>query len=522
MHRRTLFGIGAGLLAAPRIATAQAARTLRFVPQADLTVLDPIWTAAHVTRHHSYLVFDTLFGQDSRVQVSHQMLAGHVVEADGLRWTLTLRDGLRFHDGEPVLARDCVASIRRWGRRDILGRLLMARVEDLSAPDDRSIVFRLSRPFPQLPLALGKAGSNLCAIMPERLARIDAFTQITEMVGSGPFRFLAAEQIAGARVVYERFAGYRPQESGTPDFMAGPKIVHLDRVEWLTNPDPGTAAAALQAGEVDWVEQPLVDLLPLLRRHRGIQLETLDPLGSVGIMRLNALHPPFNNPAIRQALLHAVNQSDFMRAVAGDDTSLWRDGVGMFCPESPSASDAGMEVIAAPRDIERARREIIAAGYRGEPLVLLAASDIASLKAASEVAGDMLRRVGLNVDYQAMDWGTVVQRRAKREAPEAGGWNAFCTFNSGLDQASPATHAWLATSGASAAPGWPDDPALEALRVGWLDAPDPMQVAQDIQRRALRAVPYVPIGQYFNATAFRRNLSGILRGFPVFWNIRKA
>lgn len=521
MHRRT-FIAATGTLAAPRLAASQSARVLKFVPQADLTVLDPIWTAAHVTRHHGYLVFDTLYGQDSQVGIAPQMVAGHVTEPDGLTWTLTLRPGLRFHDNEPVLARDCVASIQRWGRRDILGRLLLAATAELSAPDDRTIRFRLSRPFPALPQALGKAGANVCVIMPERLARTDAFTQVTEMVGSGPFRFRADEQIAGARVVYERNAQYRPRESGTVDFMAGPKVVHFDRIEWLTNPDPGTAVAALQSGEVDWVEQPLVDLQPMLRRNRAIQVEALDALGSVGILRLNHLYPPFDNPAIRRALLHAVDQADFMRAVAGEDPALWRDGVGMFCPGSPPASTAGLDVITAPRDIERARREIRAAGYRGERVTLLAASDIAQSKAASEVAGDLLRKVGFNVDYQAMDWGTVVQRRAKRDPPDAGGWNAFCTFNSGLDQASPATHIWLAASGAAAAPGWPDSPALEALRVGWLTADDPAQVARELQVQALRDVPYVPIGQYLYATAFRRSLTGVLKGFPVFWSIRRA
>ena len=521
MERRSLLQAAAGVLAVPSLAMAQPARVLRFIPQADLTVLDPIWTNAHVTRHHSYLVFDTLYGQDSQVGVSPQMVAGHSIENDGRLWTLTLRPGLRFHDGEPVLARDCTASIRRWARRDVLGSLLMAATEELSATDDETIRFRLSRPFPLLPQALGKAGANVCAIMPERLARTDPFTQVPEMVGSGPFRFLAAEQVAGARVAYERFANYRPRENGAPDFMAGPKIVHFDRIEWITQPDPGTAAAALQAGEVDWVEQPLPDLLPLLRRNRSLQVQSLDPLGYVGIIRLNHLHPPFNNPAIRRALLRAVDQADFMRAVAGEDPTMWRADVGMFCPGTPPASTAGLETITVPRDIEGARREIREAGYRGEKVVLLAATDIASSKAAAEVTADLFRRVGLNVDYQAMDWGTVVQRRAKKDAPEAGGWNAFCTFNSGLDQSSPATHIWLAAGGAAAAPGWPTSPALEALRVGWLDAADQGRVAQDLQRQALQDVPYVPIGQYFYATACRRNLTGVLKGFPVFWNIRR-
>jgi peptide/nickel transport system substrate-binding protein len=519
MRRRTLLAT-APALALARPAIAQPARTLKFVPQADVAILDPIWTAAHVTRHHAFLVFDTLYGQDSTTAVSPQMLAGELVEDDGKLWTLTLRPGLVFHDGTPVLARDCVASIRRWGQRDIMGRLLLAATAELSAPDDRTIRFRLARPFPQLPLALGKAGANVCVMMPERLAVTDAFTQVTEMVGSGPFRFNAAERISGARFVYDRFAGYQPRD-GLGDFMAGPKRVHFDRVEWLVNPDPGTAVAALQAGEVDWVEQPLLDLLPVLRADQGIATPILDVLGDIGIIRMTQLHPPFDNPAIRRALLGAVVQADFMRAVAGNDPHSWRDGVGMFCPGTPSASRAGMDAL-PPHGLDRARQAIKAAGYANEPVVLMSVTDIASSKAASDVLGDLLRQLGFNVDVQALDWGTVVQRRTKREPPGKGGWSVFCTFNSGLDQANPATHAWLSTSGATAAPGWPDDKAFEALRVSWLTAADPNQVAASIQEAALQQVPYVPIGQYFSPAAYRRTLAGVSKGFPVFWSVRRA
>jgi peptide/nickel transport system substrate-binding protein len=521
MRRRSLLQLAsAAALARPAIAAAQAARTLKFIPQADVAVLDPLWTQAHVTRNHSYLVFDTLYGQSSTNEISPQMVEGHVVEDDGKLWTLRLRPGLRFHDNTPVLARDCVASIQRWGKRDIMGRLLLAATAELSAPDDSTIRFRLSRPFPQLPLALGKAGANVCVIMPERLARTDAFTQITEMVGSGPFRFNAAEQVTGARFVYERFDGYKPRE-GAADFLAGPKVVYFDRVEWLVNPDPGTAAAALQSGEVDWLEQPMLDLVPTLRRNRNIDVQVLDRLGYVGIIRMNQIQPPFNNPAIRRALLHAVKQSDFMRAVVGDDDSLWQDGVGSFCPGTLPANKAGLNTLPPP-NIDDARREIAAAGYNNEPVVLLGVSDLPATKAASDVLADLIHKLGFNLDYQVMDWGTVVQRRTKKDAPAKGGWNLFCTFNAGVDQSNPATHAWLSTAGATAAPGWPDSPKLEELRVGWLTAPDQKHVAEEIQLQALQDVPYIPIGQYVYPTAFNRTLTGALKGFPVFWNIRRA
>jgi peptide/nickel transport system substrate-binding protein len=264
-----------------------------------------------------------------------------------------------------------------------------------------------------------------------------------------------------------------------------------------------------------------LDLVPVLRSNKKLQVEVLDALGFVGIIRMNQIQPPFDNPGIRRALLSAVRQSDFMRAVVGDDTSLWQDGVGMFCPGTPPASRAGLDSVAA-LDIAAARQAILDAGYKNEPVVLLGVSDIASTKAASDVLADLLRKLGFNLNYQVMDWGTVVQRRVKKDPPDKGGWNLFCTFNAGVDQSNPATHAWLSTAGADASPGWPNDAKLEAVRVSWLTAADPKSVAEEIQRQALQQVPYVPIGQYVYPTAMSRSLTGALKGSPVFWNIRRA
>jgi peptide/nickel transport system substrate-binding protein len=238
-------------LAVPRVARAETTRLLKFIPQSDVTVLDPIWTTAYVTRNHGYLIFDTLFGTNGRFEASPQMAAGLTTENDGRLVRIKLRDGLKFHDNTPVLARDCVASIKRWGQRDTFGLTVMQTTDELTAPDDRTIQFRLKRPFPLLATALGKSPSNFPAIMPERVARTDAFTAVTDMVGSGPFRFNAAERVVGAFLAYERFAAYVPRPDGTPDWTAGPKIAHFDRVEWHVIPDPATAAGALQTGEMD-------------------------------------------------------------------------------------------------------------------------------------------------------------------------------------------------------------------------------------------------------------------------------
>ena len=523
MRRRTLLATAlAAPLATPAI--AQPAKTLKFIPQADLSTLDPHWNTAYVTRNHGFMVFDTLYGLNAALQPTPQMVAGHTTENDGKLWTLTLRDNLRWHDGTPVLARDCVASIRRWGTKDTFGQALLAATEDLSAPNDKQIVFRLRRPFPLLPDALAKSGVYMPAMMPERLAKTDPNTQVTEMVGSGPYRFLASERVPGARAVYARNTDYVPLPSGTPDFTSGPKIAHLDRVEWLTTPDPATAAAALQNNEIDWWDYASADLLPLLRKNNRIEVRVLDPAGSLGLMRMNHLQPPFNNPAIRRAILGAVDQSDFMTAVMGTDKTLWRDNVGVFTPGTPLASNEGLAPLQGPRDYARVRAEILAAGYKGEKVALIVPTDFPNLKAMADVGADMMQKAGLVVDYQALDWGTVLTRRSSRAPVDQGGWSVFFTFGAGADSATPAAHTTLRSNGANAWFGWPEDPQIETLRDAWFLAPNlaaQQTIAKDLQKQAFQSVPVIPLGQYFQATAYRTTLKGVLNGFATFWNVTK-
>ncbi len=523
MNRRQFLAASAASLAAPMLARGATSNVLRFVPQTDVAVLDPVWTTTYPTRDHGYLVFDTLYGMDSSYAVSPQMAEGAVSDDGGKRWRITLREGLRFHDGTPVLAKDCVASVKRWGARDPFGQAVIAAADEISAADDKTIQFRMKAPFPLLPDALGKTPPSMCAIMPERLALTDPFKQVTEMVGSGPFRFKADERVPGSLLVYEKFAGYQPRSSGTPDWTAGPKVVHLDRVEWHIIPDGSTTLGAISRGEVDWWWVPDADLLPPLRRDANVVVRQNDPTGLIGTLRMNHLQPPFDNPALRRAVLGAVTQSDFMQAVAGTDPHDWRDGVGVFCPGTPLASDAGMSVLTGPRDMAKIKAAVAASGYKGERVVVLGASDIASSKALSDVGQDLLKQMGLNVDYQVSDWGTIVQRRAKMDPVEAGGWSVYHTFWSGLDQFTPATHAFLRANGKAAGPGWPSSPALEELRAQWFAAPDlaaQKVVAAKMQLQAFQDVPYVPLGQTLPSTAFRKSVLGVLKGIPVFWNIR--
>ena len=529
MNRRSLLtatmAATAAGLAMPRVARSQDARILRFIPQVDLPLLDPVANSAYITRNHGFAVFDTLFGQDSTYAPQPQMVDGFVTEADGKLWRLTLRDGLRFHDGTPVLARDCVASIQRWGRRDAFGQALMAATDEVLAADDKTIVFRLKRPFPLLPAALGKVASNMCPMMPERLAQTDPFSVITDAVGSGPFRYLANERVPGARTVYQRFDGYVPRPGGTTDWTAGPKVAHVDRVEWTVIPDASTAAAALQSGQVDWWQEPALDLVPALRRDANVRLIELDPTGAPAMLRFNHLQPPFNNPGVRRALLGAVDQLEFMEAVAGAERELWKAGTGCFPSSSPMANDAGMQALTGKRDMARVKADLSAAGYNGERAVVMVATDLSALAALGLVGADMLKRAGINVDVQATDWGSVFQRRASKEPVDKGGWSVFFTSFFGLDQFTPATHLGLRANGTAGWFGWADSPKLEGLRDQWLRAPDLVAqraIAAQIQQQAFIDVPYLPLGEYSIPTATRREVSGVLKGLPLFWGVKKG
>ena len=524
LMRRRFLHSAAALLASPAIARSEASRTLRFVPQADLATLDPIWTTNYQTLYHAFLVFDTLFGLDSQYLPQPQMAQGATTEDAGKTWRITLRDGLVFHDGERVLARDCVASIRRWGARDAFGQALLATTDEIAAPDDRTILIRLQRAFPLLPRALGKTTPNMCPIMPERLATTDPYKQVSEMIGSGPYRYKASERIPGAKIVYERNDKYVPRADGSTDGVAGPKVVHFDRIEWHIISDPATAAAALQQGEIDWWQTASFDLLPLLRRNERLKLEVLYPTGTIATLRFNHLNPPFDNPAMRRAMLGAIDQSDYGIAVAGTDQHYWRDHVGYFCPGTPMANDAGMQALTGKRDLTAVKRAIHAAGYRGEKIVVLWPTNEAILKALGDITIDTLKQLDLNVDAQAMDWPTVMQRRTKIEPVDQGGWSLFDTSWPGQDMMIPIGHAYLRGNGRAAAAGWPDSPKIEALCQEWLAAPDiaaQKAAAERLQLQALEDVPYIPLCQYFSFVAYQANLTGILKGIPVFWNVRR-
>ena len=393
---------GAVTLAVPQIGRTEVQQTITFVPHADLASLDPVWTTADVTRNFALAVYDTLYGYDAEFNAQPQMVEGHAIENDGLRWDLQLRDGLMFHDGSAVRAPDCVATITRWAKQHPMGQALMDRTDELAAISDKTIRFRLKKPFPLLPEALAEP---YCSIMPERLAKTDPAEQIKEAVGSGPFKFVASERIPGQRAVFERNPGYVPRAGGKPSFSAGPKVAHIERVVWNYLEDPTIAAAALAQGEVDWWENPAIDLVRHLQHYKKLVIAVKDRTGRMGCLRFNQLFPPFDNPAVRRVVLDAVDQESVMAAVAGAEPRLTKVDVGLFVPGTPMASDVGVEITRRPDDYEEMKKQLFAAGYRGERVVVLACSTIPSIHAMSQVATDVLRRIGMNIDMQLLEWG---------------------------------------------------------------------------------------------------------------------
>jgi peptide/nickel transport system substrate-binding protein len=433
-----------------------------------------------------------------------------------------LRDGLKFHDGAPVLARDCIATIRRWAKRYPMGQALMARTDELSVVSDRSIRFRLKRPFPLLPDALAEP---YCSIMSEQLAKTDPFEQIKEVIGSGPFKFVASERIPGQRVVFEKNPDYVPRADGKPSFSAGPKVVYVDRVVWNFVQDPSTVSAALAQGEVDWWENPTIDLVRQLKRNKDLVITVKDRTGEICCLRFNHLYPPFDNPAVRRVVLSAMDQKEVMTAVAGAEPSLIKTDVGLFVPGTPMASTAGVEITRGPKDLDRIKKQLADAGYKGERVVVLAASTIPTIFAEAQVATDVLQRIGMNIDLQTMEWGSVVARRASREPVDKGGWNIFYTYLGGMGNISPGPDIAIRASGADAWFGWPSDPKMEALREAWFDAPDlevQQKICREMQENFWQNPTYVPLGMYDQPMAFHSHLQDVRDGWPQFYGVRRV
>jgi peptide/nickel transport system substrate-binding protein len=532
MNRRAFLqsATGAGALAAtaglatPAISQRVAARTLRFVPQADLANFDPIWNTQYVVRNGAALVWDMLYGVNADLKPQRQMVESEEVSGDRLTWTFRLRSNLKFHDGEPVLAKDVIASLARWQARDNMGLMIKAIQDELVAVDDRTFRWRLNRPYSKLLIALGKVGTPSCFIMPARIAATDPFKPISDYVGSGPMKLVRSEWVPGARAVFEKFSEYVPRQEPS-SWLSGGKQILVDRIEWVVMADPATASAALQNGEVDWWETPIADLVPVLNKSRNVVVDIADPLGNIGSFRMNHLYPPFNNVYARRAILTAMSQEDYMRAVVGDD-AYWKPLPGFFTPSAPLYTEEGGEILKGPRNLDAAKRLLDQSDYAGQPVTCLVAQDLQIAKAQGEVTADLLKRLGMNVDFNAIDWGTTAARRVQKSPPGQGGWNMFHTWHAGAVCVDPSSYTAIRANGDKAWFGWPTSEKVEAEITAWYDAAnfeEEKAAIGRLNRAACEDVVYAPTGFFLAHQAWRSNVAGIVKGpLPFFWGVSKA
>ena len=523
LSRMGLAALIAGLTAPAAAQPLPENRILRVVPFADLAMIDPITTTAGNVQSHAVMVYDFLFGQDAQQAIKPQMVDTWSMSADGLVWRFVLRDGLAFHDGAPVTSDDVIQSLKRWGARDAYGRQLMAVTDSMTAIDLKTIDWKLMQPYGLMLEALSKSGSNVPAIMPKRVAETDPFKNIEDATGSGPFIFKKDEWRPGVKAVYVRNAAYiarKESASGT----TGGKIVNVDRVEWINMPDQQAAVFALQNGEVDFLENTPVDLIPDLKK-RGIGLQVTNTLGHQGMLRMNHLHPPFNNVKARRAVLYLVDQKNYLKAMWGD-AEIWKECRAFMACGSVLGSEAGAEA-AFGKARDTAKTLMIEAGYKGEPIVLMQPTDIAFLANATLLLAQDLRSIGMTVDVQAMDFSTLAKRRVNNKPPAEGGWHIALTWWNGMSSSDPVGNLPLSAACEKAWPGWPCDAAHQALIDDFgrtVDAGQRKAIAVKIQESAMKLVPYVPLGMWFQPVAVSPRLKGLINvpGAMVFWGVEKT
>jgi len=520
--RRAAVALVAGAAAlAATWAPAQAQTTLRVVMHSDLKIIDPVWTTAYIVRNHGYMIYDTLFAIDEKFQIKPQMVDKWEVAPDNLSYAFTLRDGLEFHDGAPVTAADAVASFKRWSVRDPLGQLLMPKVKDVVVVDSKTFRVDLKEPTGLLMTAVSKPSGPIF-IMPERVAKTDPFQQLTDTTGSGPFIFLKDQWKPGDKTVYVKNPKYKPRAEPASG-MAGGKIAKVDRVEWVAIPDQQTVVNALVNGEIDMIESPQHDLLPLMEKSGKVDLVNTNPWGNQYIFRFNQKHKPFDNPKIRQAMLYAFNQKDFLDAVIGD-AKWYKTCKAMFMCDTPFASTKGWED-KLESNFDKAKAMLAEAGYDGTPVVLMHSTDLYVLTNLAPVAKSLMERAGLKVTMQSMDWSSLVGRRAKKEPPDQGGWNAFLTSSAAVDIVNPASHAYINASCDKAWFGWACDPGMEELRAKFVTEVDPAKqkaIAEAIQLRAVEQPTHIFLGQWYAPVARAKGVTGnVTSPVVVFWNIDK-
>ena len=516
--------VGTALLLA--ISPARADTTLKVVAEAEMRSLDPIWTTAGVVYAHGMMIYDMLYGKDQKGVPHPQMVESDSASADGLVWTFTLRPGLKWQDGTPVTAKDIVPSIKRWAARMAVGSVMMDRVAEMKALDDRRWEMRFKDKFGPVTNALANPDTPLF-VMREKDASIDPFQQVTDSVGSGPFMFNKDEWVQGSTWSYRKNPDYVAR-SEPPDGHAGSKATKLDRIEYKYLPDIAVAVQSVIAGENDIIQFPPQDLVPLLRKSPNVKVEITNKLGRLGILRPNWLAPPMDNPKIRQVLLYAMDQGQMLNAVVGvpeQEIVCWS---ALAC-RVPLETKAGLGDYAEPAaNKEKARALLKQSGYKDESIVLMNPTDQPQITIFAQLAAQQLKEVGFNVDMQSMDWATLVSRRSVKDSPTANrsGWHIFITTSVTGFQGEPlANNALNTTCDGKNWFGWPCDEALNKIRLEFITESDPqkrLEIAGRLNQRFYEVVPYVNTGQFVTPAAYRSNISGIMdMGYQVLWAVEK-
>jgi len=517
-------GSALGLLAGIAIdAAAQDKKVLRMVPQSGLRITDPIMTTAYISRNHGYMIYDTLFAVDDKFVAKPQMVDKFTVSPDKLTYTFTLRDGLKFHDDAPVTSDDVIASLKRWEQVDGMGQMLAAHTKDMVAVDAKTFQIVLKEPYGLVIDSLAKPSSNVPFIMPKKMADTPASQNVPDEIGSGPFRMVKSEFQPGVKVVYEKNPDYKPR-SEPASSLSGGKVVKVDRVEWITMSDAQTAMNALIKGEIDVIEQASFDLVPEMEKAKDVTVKDLNPIGFQYMLRPNWLQPPLDNPKIRRVIMAAINQEDYLAAQVGNP-KFYKVCHAMFGCGTPLGSDAGAPT--KTPDIATLKKMLKESGYKGEKIVVMAPTDLASIAQLPLVTAPLLREIGFNIDLQTMDWQTLVGRRAKPDPIDKGGWHIFHTAWSTADLINPIANAGVKGLGLGEGGwfGWSKDPEMEKLRNAYAQETDPAkqkEIATAVQKRAYEMVMYVPLGEYHQPSAWRNNISGFLDN-PAWemWNVEK-
>ena len=525
--KRPIMASALSALAFSGMATPQAfaaGKTITAVMHADLRT-PGMMTTAYIIRDFGYMIFDTLLAQDANFKIQPQM-AEWKVSDDKLTYTFTLRDGLKWHDGAPVTAEDCVASLKRWGKADGMGQKLMDFTASIEATDAKTITLKLKEPYGLVLDSIGKPSSLVPFMMPKRMAESPADKPLPELIGSGPFKFLPAEFQPGVKAAFEKNADYVPRKEA-PSWTSGGKVVKVDRVEWITMADAQTAVNALQSGDIDFLEVPSYDILSVLAANKDIKVETPNKLGFQTVGRMNFLLPPFDDVKVRRAALLAMNQKDVLDALIGNPEYFKVCGAFFMC-DTPLATDLGSESLVKGNGMAEAKKLLAESSYDGTPIVIMAPGDVVTLKAQPIIAAQLLRTAGFKVDLQATDWGTVVSRRASQKPTKEGGWNMFFTNWAGADSINPIVNFAIGGKGKNGGWfGWAEDAKIEQLKDAFARAStleEQKKIAADIQKEAYDQVIYVPLGEYTQPSAWRKSLTGVLDGpaTPVFWNIDKS